>query len=557
MKTTKKGGALVRTRKCGELVPDREFTNSIFNDKCIHYFVENTTTMYPITSDSLNELSFIFKLAPNIGKDLYGIKNTDGAKYVYMSDNITNTGYGVDTLRCNVVFVDESTIPEFKNTIETQQQIYVNSNLLGEPICPSIVYADVLSRDPDNPDNKMKRFIDKLKKLYIETMKARGHDESSIKHDSLDILDKGYIENPHIKLGISFMEYSENYMTLKTYTETNPDFEYSQFAIATALYQNLRLMSLGYVHDNLSYYNVLIDPTYNDFATRNCKCIIVNFQYIKRINLLTENLLSSRYILTPDFIKHIDTLYRTEGDLSLNVKPRQNYYFLSYYLRFVSGFFKDISGWQENRNMSIGSSKKTYIFERIEDISTIFNQLLESRVYMIDRFISQNKYKSKRDKIMCLRSYVDPWNSNVFDHISHNKTVHIMGSPEEINISLNTTSAAQRQYFDFDIIMYYVSKNPHLMGRTIREIIDNYVEHDDYTYGKFSLQCNMGDLYLNAMRSTNRFIDYRDIRTTTGLYRNEHKIIKSARRPRAGGNRKYKRTWKHRKHLRRNTRKHK
>jgi hypothetical protein len=541
----KKGGALLRHQKCSELVSDYDMRNAIFSDKCVHYFIEHIETIEGVSNKSLYGMILKLKLKTPIGDDMFGVEPVragEEPKYVYIQDNVNNTGYGIDTLICKITFIDRTIkrliVPPTQDTKQTmlvtgfekelvsQQKIYANSNLLGEPICPSVLFTELLTR------TKSKMFIDKLKSItnYNVSLAVR----SSRIGVFIQILEYIYTYNPSVYLGICFMELLDGYIQLGDMIGSSRySIHEKQRAITLALYQNMRLMSMGYIHSDLHYQNIMIHtnyPNFTDGTGYNFKCIILDFGLTEKISRVTNEL--KKIVYNPrdlSFLKSMDVIYRTRGEITGRIQPEDENYFLNIYLRYVSGFLVGQYGWKSNKDMntiygndiarSRNNPKNPICFQTIQDMTTIFNEILEGRIRRIDRLVGEEKYKISPDKVRCLRYYINTENADSLINVSHFKILRKMGGPlDTMNIRVDLPN--KNEIFDMDIIAYYVSKNSGLIGQQLRTIVEDYIDNEKD--GKFKTDCDMRAVYLNSIQKTDRFATNRSLQK---LYESEKNIL--------------------------------
>jgi hypothetical protein len=157
---------------------------------------------------------------------------------------------------------------EFWQEVRIQNEIYKKTNDNLEPICPPIVYSECL---------------DHASSIALLEMLFDKYDKSDIPHNLLNdeplkkIATRLHLPRYHrIRLGIIGMGFTKGYQSLysvvrgKDVDEKKPYFD-------MAVYELLRLYSIGYLHGDFSQENVMINPTYNYTGTNSGRAMIIDF----------------------------------------------------------------------------------------------------------------------------------------------------------------------------------------------------------------------------------------------------------------------------------------
>lgn len=180
-------------------------------------------------------------------------------------------------------------IDDFNKEVQLQQDIFVKSSYLGNPICPAIITAGTFEHSTRVPVNES------YSKLHRELVKMS---ERLNNQEFLEILHKINIavttlrlyanqegtEVPsfpleNISLGIICMELLEGSQTIYhyLYNRDNPQPINSVYEIyGKTIYELMRLVNIGYFHGDLHLNNVMYNPTHD-------KIIFIDFGRTKRI----------------------------------------------------------------------------------------------------------------------------------------------------------------------------------------------------------------------------------------------------------------------------------
>jgi hypothetical protein len=162
--------------------------------------------------------------------------------------------------------------PEFWNEVRIQNELYKKTNDNLEPICPPIVYSECL----DNATSRalLDMLFDNLDKSDIppDLFRVMMADDPLNK-----IATKLKLPRYHgIKLGIIGMGFTKGYQSLHSVVRGKDAAEKKQY-LDLAIYELLRLYSIGYLHGDFSQENIMVNPTYNYTGTNSGRAIIIDF----------------------------------------------------------------------------------------------------------------------------------------------------------------------------------------------------------------------------------------------------------------------------------------
>lgn len=481
-----KGGSLILSHKCDTLLSDTDpiWINRIFSDKCVQYFIENISSVRGITNGSLYGVIFTVNLS-------------SGVEDVFINDQVENTGIPIRTLLMKVTYIKHSkekdqritqpsgirkawtTIHEFKSEAETQQNIYAETSQLGEPVCPSVLHSECLNRaNSIRLMNKLYRISDTTSQQYIQQI--------------AEIM----TYNPDIVLGISFMDFMDGFQQLHTVlTNSAIDIRTRREVAACSVYQNIRLMSLGYVHSDLHLSNTMVNMSgQNLLLGRPYKCIIIDFGRTVYNKNLVSDILKLKLELTEPYIEQL---------LSVLYSKYRNRDFPENYL--------------------IPSLQAVGMFNNYSEMMPYLLQVFQLRIAKIDELVQQNKYSDNKTAL-CLRSYINKKGSMVIDGLTFSNIYYIQYENgtikrdkykidiqkklpllKDLGESMRETNIEKNilKVLDFDICIYYISKNPHLADNILFKIVKYYFTLNGSGY--FSTNCDMNKLYLNAITKSDKY----------------------------------------------------
>lgn len=481
-----KGGSLSLSHRCNILLPDTDsrWTNRIFSDKCVQYFIENITSIRGISNSSLYGVIFTIHLSPS-----------RTIQDVFINDQVENTGIPIRTILMKITYIKHSsnpdqritrpsrinkawaTIDEFKTETQTQQNIYAETSQLGEPVCPSILHSEILN---------LKNSIKLLNKLHpLSDVSARGYIEE---------ISQIMTHNTDIVLGVSFMDFMDGYQQLHSLlSDTSNDITLRREVAACAVYQNIRLMSLGYVHSDLHLANTMVNMSrQNLLLGRSYKCIIIDFGRSVYKEELVLDMLKLNVEFNTQFLGDV---------LSVLYEKHRNSEFPENYL--------------------IPSLQTFNIFSSYSDLLPYLLRIFGLRIAKIDELAQQNKYSDNREPL-CVRSYIDKHGNMSISGLTFTNVYYIQYGDQiekktfHIDIQkklpfrsfgkvLKTTFTHRNilSVLDFDISIYYISKNPQLINKSFLNLIKDY-----YLFkrtGKFNNKCDMNQLYLNAITKSDKY----------------------------------------------------
>ena len=161
---------------------------------------------------------------------------------------------------------------EFWNEVRIQNEIYKKTNENLEPICPPIVFSECL----DNATSiaMLEMLVDNLDKSAIppDLFRVMMEDDPLNK-----IATKLKLPRYHgIKLGIIGMGFTKGYQSLHSAVRGKDVAEKKPY-LDLAVYELLRLYSIGYLHGDFSQTNIMINTTYNYTGTNSGRAMIIDF----------------------------------------------------------------------------------------------------------------------------------------------------------------------------------------------------------------------------------------------------------------------------------------
>jgi hypothetical protein len=224
-------------------------------------FLENSSISY--LSNGANGL--IFKVAVN---------PTYTSSYKYTNEEAYNQPVTEIILKLTLMN-DNNEIGNFKNEINVQTQVFKGSMDYLQPLCPAIVYADIL-------DNR------KSKNEFINILIKNNH---RWRESKIPYLDNGYslnsdiIYSNDIKLGIIGMEIATGYTTLWQIVRDNSVNDDDKIRyINYSLYVILKLaLDFEYTHGDFHGGNIMIHPDIEYFNGLKGRAMLIDFGYSNKI----------------------------------------------------------------------------------------------------------------------------------------------------------------------------------------------------------------------------------------------------------------------------------
>ena len=172
---------------------------------------------------------------------------------------------------------------EFWNEVRIQNEIYKKTNDNLEPICPPIVYSECL---------------DHASSIALLEMLFDKYDKSDIPPNLLideplnKIATMLHLPRYHrIRVGIIGMGFTTGYQSLSSVVRGKDAAEKKPY-LDLAVYELLRLYSIGYLHGDFSQENIMINPTYNYTGTDSGRAMIIDFGMAFKHNAPDFNILS-------------------------------------------------------------------------------------------------------------------------------------------------------------------------------------------------------------------------------------------------------------------------
>ena len=175
---------------------------------------------------------------------------------------------------------------EFWNEVRIQNEIYKKTNENLEPICPPIVFSECL----DNATSiaMLEMLFDNLDKSAIppDLFRVMMEDDPLNK-----IATKLKLPRYHgIKLGIIGMGFTKGYQSLYSVIRGKDVAEKKPY-LDLAVYELLRLYSIGYLHGDFSQQNIMINPTYNYTGTNSGRAMLIDFGMTFKHNVSDSDVL--------------------------------------------------------------------------------------------------------------------------------------------------------------------------------------------------------------------------------------------------------------------------
>lgn len=482
-----KGGSLILSHVGNSLLLDTDprWINRIFNDKCVQFFIENISNVQGISDGSLYGMIFTINLSA-------------GVPDVFINDQVENTGIPVRTILMKITYIKHSknedhritqpvgihkmwaTTDEFKSETETQQNIYAETSQLGEPACPSILHSECL-----NVANS-KRLMNKL--FPVSELNAQGY---------IRQIAEIMTYNSDIVLGVTLMDFMNGYQPIhNVLTNQTLDINLRREVATCAIYQNIRLMSLGYIHSDLHLANTMVNMAGQNFLQGQLyKCIIIDFGRTVYNEKLVLDMLKLKVEVTRPYVEEV-----------------------------LSVLYQKYRNPEYPENYLIPQLQQVGIFSSYDEILPYLLTLFQRRIAKIDELVAQNKY-SDNTTALCTRSYIDKSGHMVINGITFPNVYYIQYGTRvnkkvfHIDIQkrlpyrhitdfsdvLKPTYTQRNIYYvlDFDICIYYISKNPALGNQPLIHIVKDYFLRRGNGY--FNPICNKQDFYLNAITKSNKY----------------------------------------------------
>lgn len=151
----------------------------------------------------------------------------------------------------------------FWSEVQKQITIYKETNDNLEPICPPIVYTECQEND------KARAFIQALINKHDNEIEYDDTD------DPLIVIYNKFKRFPTLKLGIIAMGFTTDYIPL--YIAIRNNRTNIRLYLELAIYELLRLYSIGYLHGDFSKSNIMINPSYNYTGTNSGRAMLIDF----------------------------------------------------------------------------------------------------------------------------------------------------------------------------------------------------------------------------------------------------------------------------------------
>lgn len=152
---------------------------------------------------------------------------------------------------------------DFWGEVQKQNIAYKETNENLEPICPPIVYAEC------QENNKARTLFRELIRQHVDEIEDDDTD------DPLIVLHNKYKRYAILKLGVIVMGFTIDYIPL--YTAIRNNRMSTKLYLELAIYELLRLYSLGYLHGDFSKANIMINPSYNYTGMNSGRAMLIDF----------------------------------------------------------------------------------------------------------------------------------------------------------------------------------------------------------------------------------------------------------------------------------------
>jgi len=290
------------------MFPNKQFQNT---ENIFNYYLDNSLLIRKLSSglygltlllilkedlDYSNENNFYKKLVPNdeFGKPVKELV----IKISFVADADINDNeryenyFDNNSLTSNLRVTNKD---DFQYEINIQTDITLKTIQYLEPLCPSIVYADVLYND----GNKSEEFLEKL-------IRSKMPDDDSItnlRDQYNNLFMRRHSFGFTCGIGVIAMELADKSKTLFEYVNTTTTIP-KEVSLNMGRYILLQLaLQTGYNHGDFHQGNILISDS-NDYFGKDCgfnvKPIIIDFGRTNKINqdvmgLIRKNVNEKQY----------------------------------------------------------------------------------------------------------------------------------------------------------------------------------------------------------------------------------------------------------------------
>jgi hypothetical protein len=240
----------------------------------------------------------------------------------------------------------------FIDEVAIQHDVYMKTNYFGDPLCPSIVGTYILKMD----DHIVQTLSTSIKDIQSIIEKISGFDRA----DSY-------------RVGIIAMELLDNYMTLSdSFINFDQElvFPSDQCRMVSAMYAFLRLSCLGYKHNDLHRYNIMVNPFDNTFAGYSTipnattlssgRAFIIDFGNATQMDDEHKDIVVGEYVNRygtkvsgfKDFYNNFIHTIQEKGERGENFFTKIGYtYDDDFWFKWTSSsFFNNIHGYTNNRH---------------------------------------------------------------------------------------------------------------------------------------------------------------------------------------------------------------
>lgn len=338
----------------------------------IDWYISNSQ-LTPIAYDSL--YAYIFKLTLVTNEQYNPFRSfADDSPIQELLLKIvilTNKEDSIPDYMCHIK--NSQTFNDFKNEIDIQNRLYIDSVGSSNPICPAILSSYIIH------NIVYESFLDNLLKIG-----------NSI---TIDMINNGII--PGVKwndafegaqLGVIFMEFAKGYHTLRNYLLTNevtispnddlikPFNANAQHALEICQYEVARMVKKGYLHADLHLDNIMYNPNVQNYIGESFpgKAIIIDFG---RSTKTTKNQYKR--------LKTIKSLLKYTSNYSINWYISDGYPIGT---KTKDNWMREKYIMDNERYKQMISSRKQYIKEHLE---VILNKKL-IKIYIQEQIIVVN-----------------------------------------------------------------------------------------------------------------------------------------------------------------------
>ena len=264
---------------------------------------------------------------------------------------------------------------EFQNEINIQTDIYLKTVEYLQPLCPAIVYADILPTFTE---------IVNLLIIKISSIPLRYQLNA--------------LKNSNVEFGLIGMEFMKDGTPLHNTEINETQLNVSRFALLELA------IKTGYNHNDFHKGNIMIETTTNYFADMNMRAILIDFGRAAKI---TPDVLQEikEHVANKEYISALKLLCSFKSSYSLIHNPRYNSYYgwtCGNYNTDDPVYFEELSKSIQKENGGdlgtikkyIKNAEKTNICElsngEIDHLYTLREQAIDINVQKMDELHSED-----------------------------------------------------------------------------------------------------------------------------------------------------------------------